>query len=249
MQNSFAPLLEGKNAFSRKFGSLGNGVDPYISGYSFINFSTIPKSLPQIINATRLETVVADARQISNVLNSSMFSTTLPGKNLNNVDIQALGGITWSAPSSITQDNTFSVRFLEFSGLPIHSIFKGWCRLIRDSRSGTSLLDEANGDLSYLSSNYGSTVYYWTTKPDGVTLEFSCCLVGAYPQRDPTDLFGHDIASNDRVDIDMDFKFLYMWEEKWVEEKCREFALERKTTAFNGRTNSGEINQEYSDNI
>ena len=43
--NSFATMANGSNTFTRKWGTNTNAVDPYITGFQFIQFSYIPKGL------------------------------------------------------------------------------------------------------------------------------------------------------------------------------------------------------------
>ena len=46
---------------------------------------------------------------------------------------------------------------------------------------------------AYNKENYGATLAYWTTKPDGVTVEFAAIYTGMFPTKDPMDLFSGDV--------------------------------------------------------
>ena len=245
-KNSFAALANGFNKFSRKFGTDTNEVVPYISGAGFIHFATIPTYLPAIVNHHKPQTIISGADEIRNILESCNVSCTIPGKQLNTTEFTGLGGITWSVPTNVTTDTTLSMRFWESSDTPILSIFHGWVRMIRDSRSGVSLLV----DEQYKKSNYASNLYYWTTKPDGESIEYAACFSGLYPTKDPSDLYGYDVSVIDKLEVDMDFKFDYMWEQDWVYERCLDLARSRKSNAFpvsatQLSSTSGEINSAY----
>lgn len=245
-KNSFAALANGLNKLTRKFGTDVSEVVPFESGYGFIHFSTIPPFLSQVVNYHKPEIIISGEDEIRNILESANLSCTIPDKQINSTEFQGLGGITWSVPTTISVDNNLSMRFLECSDTPVLSIFHAWVRMIRDSRSGTTLL---TGDL-YRKANYASNVYYWTTKPDGRSVEYAACFSGVWPTKDPSGLFGYDISVNDKIEIDMDFRFDYMWEQDWVYTRCAELAARRASDAFPvGITNlsniGGEINTAY----
>jgi hypothetical protein len=245
-KNSFAAMANGSNKFTRKFGTEAGEVMPYISGRGFVHFSTIPANLYQVVNYHKGDVLISNNDEIKNILESAVISTNVPGKQVNTAEFTGLGGITWSVPTSVTSDNTLNMRFIETSGLPILSIFHAWVRMIQDNRAGVSLLVGDN----YSKSNYASNVYYWTTKPDGVTVEYAACYTGVLPTKDPADLYGYDLASLDKVEVDMDFRCDWVWEEDWVYTRCRDLAQVRKANAFPvamGQLSStaGEINTAY----
>lgn len=243
--NSFAPLANGTNKFTRKFGTDVNEVVPYTSGRGFVHFATIPRNLNAVTNHHRPEIIIADNNDIRNILESSNISLTIPGKQVNTTEFTGLGGITWGVPTTVTTDSAISMRFIEMSSLPILSIFHGWVRMIQDNRAGVSLLQ---GD-EFKKANYASNVYYWTTKPDGETVEYAACFTGVFPLKDPSDLYGYDLSVVDKVEVDVDFRFDYMFEEKWVYNRCADLATLRKNSAFpvtvNNLSDSGEINTSY----
>lgn len=245
-KNSFAVLANGSNRFTRKFGTEAGAVEPYITGRGFIHFSSIPTNLYQIVNYLKGDTLVSNNDEIKNILESANLSFNGPGKQVNTAEFTGLGGITWTVPTSVTTDNTLTARFLEASGTPILAIFHAWVRLMQDNRGGVSLLVGDN----YTKGNYTSNLYYWTTKPDGVTVEYAACYTGVFPTKDPADLYSTDLASVDKLEIDMDFRCDWVWEEDWVYNRCRELAASRKASAFPVSmgalsSSSGEINTAY----
>lgn len=226
MNNSFVHASNGDNRFSRKFGNVKNYIDPYISGYMFSHFSYLPPKLGELVahtGGTGGPHNIGDNTAISKVLATLAQSVTIPGATVNTTEMIGLGGIKWAVPTSIDVDTTVSVKYLETSGLPIHAIMHGWVRLIRDYRAGVSALNDTGTGLSqitYSLPNYTGTMYYWTTKPDGKSIEYYSCISGMFPRKDPTDLFSGDIAANDKVEIDIDYNANWLWHEDWVRDNC-----------------------------
>lgn len=115
------------------------------------------------------------------------------------------------------------------SGLPIMRIIGGWVKLIRDNKIGLGPL--IGGD--YNKSSYAATVFYWTTKPDGKTVEFSACYSGVFPTKDPQDLFTGDLASVDKLEMDISFNVDFVWHEDWVSQKCQQLANQCHSSDLN----------------
>ena len=221
MKYSFDAL--GTNILTRKFGGTTVGVaDPYITGYHFIWFDIIPAG---IVNYTKdFNSNIQSTDEIRNILAASCLSVTPPGGTLNKVDFTGLGGIKWSVPGNIDYGNSVSVKFLEFNRTPILDIFSGWFKLIRDYRTGvTDLVDTSMGS-GYTKATYAAVMYYWTTAPDGVTVEFFACYDGVFPIKDPADLYGSDVENVGKVEVEIEFNVDYQWREPWVYRKCQMYA-------------------------
>ena len=232
MHNSFNVVAE--NQFDRNFGGTTVGVaDPYISGYHFINFVKLPIELTKFIKYGDGERHgIGSELEISQTLNASCLSVTPPGGTLNKAEFTGLGGIKFAVPTNVDYGNTLTVKFLEYSSLPILSIIGGWVRMIRDYRTGTSQLAGTAGTTEYTKANYAGTLLYWTTKPDGLTVEFSACYTGIFPTKDPMDLYTGDLTAVDKLEPDIEFNVDWIWHEKWVHDKAQELA-----TAIHGSNN------------
>ena len=220
-KSSFSNVSNGSNMFTRKWGgsSLEYAVDPYITGYHFIFFSYVPpKLIDNIKHANGPDRFNSNA-EVKNFLHSSCLSVTLPGGTLNKAEFNGLGNTRYAVPSNVDYDNTCTIRFLEFSGLPVLAIFHGWTRMIRDYRAGVSTLAETSD--SYTKSNYAASMYYWTTQPNGLYVEEFELLTGMFPQKDPRDQYGHDLTSIDKLEVDIDFNVDTMWHEGWVKDQCQ----------------------------
>jgi len=216
------------NIFSRKFGGTTIGVaDPYVTGYHFIWFDLLPSKLLASINAYKgLSGASMSDNQVRRVLAASCLSVTPPGGTLNKVEYTGLGGVKWAVPGNVDYGNTVSVKFFEFNKTPILDIMHSWVKMIRDYRTGAtdfSIEDGESGE-GYTKSTYAGLLYYWTTAPDGVTVEYYACYDGVFPSKDPQDLYTSDVETVGRLDVEIEFNVDYAWHEQWVHEKCQGFA-------------------------
>ena len=223
--------------------------EPYVSGYSFIKFLHMPTDLSAVLS-TDLETVsqafpgdhqlhttqpAKDTKLAGNFLEHAMNSVTPPGGTINEVEINGLGGLKWGVPGSMDYGNSISIKYLEFSGLPIARIHRAWCNMIRDNRMGTTHMDNggAGHGMSYIKENYAATMAYWTTKPDGVTVEFAAIYTGMFPSKDPMDLFSGDITSVDKLEIEIEYNVDMIYNDSSAYDECQKLA---KTTAYGSFT-------------
>ncbi len=211
--------------------------EPYISGYSFISFLHMPADLTNVLSNSidyiGLQTaqhnkpgktydhVTASATQSATAgvfLEHAMNSVTPPGGTINKVEIQGLGGSKWAVPGGMDYQNSISIKYLEFSGLPVARIHRAWCNMIRDNRMGTTHMDNsgAGHGAAYNKQNYAATMAYWTTKPDGCTVEFCAIYTGMFPTKDPMDLFSGDITSIDKLEIEIEYNVDMIYNDNWV---------------------------------
>ena len=217
MKNSFTKVQS--NKFSRNFGGTTKGVaDPYVTGYHHIYFTSIPAGISKFMTGSSGSMAPGS---IKDLLAGSCLSVTPPGGTLNRVEFTGLGGTKWAVPGNIDYGNTVSVKFLEFNGTPIADIFHAWIKLIRDYRTGVTDLAEQSNLTGYTKSTYAGLMYYWTTAPDGKTVEYYAAYDGVFPTKDPQDLFSSDVETVGRMDIEIEFSLDYIWHEPWVRNKCQ----------------------------
>lgn len=198
----------------RNFGGTNEGMvaEPYISGWQYTKW-ILPSGFTEIqIPSTADGANGMSVAQAANVLAATCTSFTPPGGTLESAEFNALAGAKYSVPTTVTYGNSITAKFVEFSGLPILRILHSWVNMIRDNKSGLTKLQGAE----YIKSKYAGSVLYWTTKPDGKTVEFAAAYNGVFPKKDPQDLFPGDIASVDKVEIDCEFNCDFVYQEDWV---------------------------------
>lgn len=211
------------NTFSRNFGGTTIGIaEPYVSGYHHIFFERIPAKLEDYVKVTGSQGDLQKAEIVS-LLSASCLSVTPPGGTLNKVSFTGLGGTKWAVPGNADYGDSVSIKFLEYSGLPIISIFHGWVRMIRDYRSGATNLDVGDDRAGYNKSTYAGLLYYWTTAPDGETIEYFACYDGVFPLKDPQDLLASDVESVGKIEPEIEFNVDYIWHEDWVKDAIQSF--------------------------
>ena len=216
------------NTRDRNWGGTANSVacEPYLSGYSYVRWQ-VPDALKRFIKVNLVtnqndQTLTPKGpNDINNTLESACTSVTPPGGTINRAEYTGIGGVKWSVPSSMDYGDSITLRYIEFSGLPILRIHRAWFNMIRDNKigltafSGSTVSGFSKSDV-YNKSNYSATLLYWTTKPDGVTVEFAAAYSGVFPTKDPHDIFTGDITAIDKVEIDIDYNVDMIWQEDWV---------------------------------
>ena len=216
MRNSFSNVSG--NLFSRNFGGTTIGVaDPYITGYHFIHFDSFPDIISYIPKRCNLS-----ASEVTQVLSATCTGVTPPGGTLNKIEFTGLGGTKWAVPGNIDYGNTVSLKFVEMESLPIASIMHGWVKLMRDYRHGAAHI--AHGVDDSTKKRYSALLYYWTTAPDGITVQYYACYDGVFPAKDPQDLFASDVETIGKLDVEIEFNVDYTWHEEWVRDKCQAFS-------------------------
>lgn len=218
MKYSFQELQQ--NIATRKFGGTTHGVaDPYITGYFYAFFDRLPSALTNY--TSQGNSGIASISDIKSVLAATCTGVTPPGGTLNNVEFTGLGGVKWGVPGNIDYGNTVTLKFFEMNKTPLYDILHGWFKLIRDYRTGvTDLSDGANGE-GYTKKTYAGLLFYWTTAPDGKTVEMAQCYDGVYPMKDPQDLFTSDVETVGKLDMEIEFHIDTAWDEPWVRQKCQ----------------------------
>ena len=241
--NPFANVItNAKGANDRHFGGTGDSIvaDPYISGYHYIQFVKLPEMLKSEY-VKHGDGAVAGSKlsgDMESFLAGSCLAVTPPGGTINKTEFTGIGGVKWAVPTNMDYNTSVTVKFLEFSSLPVLSIIHGWCKLIRDYKTGLTGLNTQ--DDAYTKSAYSASMFYWTTKPDGKTIEYSACYTGMFPTKDPQDLFTGDLTAVDKLEIDVEFNVDWIWHETWVHDACKKYADQRNNKVIGGyRDSSG----------
>jgi hypothetical protein len=222
MKSSFSVLQD--NILTRKFGGTRAGAaEPYVTGYFFTWFMHLPPLLSSVVSDVAGYSITDT--DIRNILAATTLNVTPPGGTLNKVDFTGLGGIRWAVPGNIDYGNEVTVRFFEFQGTPLLHILHGWVKLIRDYRYGiTDRLKAGDSGDGYMKKTYAGSLFFWTTAPDGATVQYSAAYDGVFPNKDPQDLFTSDIDTVGRLDLEIGFNVDYTWHEPWVKDFCTKWA-------------------------
>jgi len=197
---------------NRNFGLDVNREDAYVTGYFFGLFSdsaetpntfkNIRKSLDEMYGCD----YVKGPDDIKYVLAAFLTGApTLPSGTLNFDTIQAMGGTKWGVASNVDYGDTFTLHFVEMSGIPIIKIISAWFNMIRDRNSGRSRLK------NYAKTEFSLDFVYATTRPNGTEIEFAALFTGCYPLKDPLDLLSGDVATVGQLGLDIDFHFDRVW--------------------------------------
>lgn len=218
MASSFYSVNQ--NMFTRKFGTHTAPVEPYITGYHFCEWVKLPNALSDSTLYEGKEPLkLAD---IKSLLNGLTYSVNVPSRTINKTEIVGLGGVKWTAPTSQDEDTNISCRYLETVDLPIKRIMHAWTTLLRNNLTGTSYIESR-----YDKSQYSGAMYYWTVTPGGRDVQFYACYTGLWPTKDPNDSFSHDVAANDKLEIDIDYSFDQAFYSSWVLTNVNNFAERR----------------------
>lgn len=238
---SFAQIVQ--SIRDRNFGGTKQTMvaEPYVSGYQY-TYWKLPDQLGEVrgyyqSSMNEVSELFSSVTDMANVLSATCTSVTPPGVTLNTVEFNAIGGAKYYAPGSIEPGTELSCRFTEFSGLPVHGILHRWVEMIRHNRTGTTKLEGSD----YAKNNYSGTVLYWTTKPDGKTVEYAAAYSGVFPKSSMLESFSGDITSVEKVELEVSFQIDFIYTEDWVYEAAQAKADE---AAYMAGTWTGERNKE-----
>ena len=215
------------NAYSRTFGGTKKGTaDPFIGGYFGVYFTDIPESLKLDNMAKDISSQSSSkGSSVATLLSASCLSLNVPSVTLNKTTFNGIGSKKWAVPTNIDVGDSISLRFMEYSGLPIAKIFYHWVNAIRNIRHMASALK----DGTYTKSNYSCSIYYWITNPSmnpsKKDIEVAFCFTGCFPDKAPIDAFNADVGTNDKVEHDITFNVDEVFcsldpEQEWVATKC-----------------------------
>jgi len=121
-----------------------------------------------------------DKESSSEILESLVLSVTFPESTNSMISTTTI------------KKGKLELRFLEISGLKVSKIMDYWYK-IKGEYSGICMTP---------------SLAYWTTQPDGKTMEF-CSIMGGIAPINPFDWkeFGSDIRANDKLEFDVEFSY------------------------------------------
>ena len=172
-KQAFANLYA--NPYTKTFGGTNKGTaDPFISGY----FGCYFQDLPQALTTQKVNQLGFGNTSFNKLLSAIALSVTVPAVTINKTTFTGIGGKKWSVISNIDVGDSLTVRFTEFSGIPIGKILYSWGKIARSVRHHVSAL----GAGEYTKSQYAASLYYWTMRPsmnpDAKDVEVAFCFTG-----------------------------------------------------------------------
>ena len=234
--SAFVKMLD--KVRQRNFGGtdVNCACEPYVSGYGFIKWY-LPHNLGNYFKALKItdsdhQTGSAENyTQAEKYLSAACVGLTPLSQTINGVDYDASAGVKFSVMTKVINGYSINIKYLEMSGTPIFRIHKAWIEYLRDAKTGFNI-SMTNGGLLSQKNDYCGNVLYWTTKPDGVTVEFCALYSGVYPTVDPQDAFSFDIGSIDKVELDFSYHTDYVWTDPWVRTLAEKYAKGEKEKAY-----------------
>ncbi len=197
------------------FGGNHDSLDPYTTGYHYLYFS-LPTGLTS---------------SYGNFLQTVCQSVTIPGITVNNIEYTGLNDFKWNYPGTVEYDNQrFTAKFIEFAGLPILQIIGEWVNIFRNMIYGV-----ANEQGGYSQRAFKGSALYATTLFDGVTVQYAAHFTGIYPTKIPTDAYGSDKTTHDKVEHEIEFAFDMMYTGEQVIKRARD----KVEATYNNAVNAG----------
>ena len=171
------------------FGDQSTFIDPYTTGYQWLFFTGLPKSLEE---------------QHGSFLTAICQSVTIPGITVNQISHGGTNNFTWQTPGTVEfTSKSFSVKMQEFVGLPTLSIVGQWVNIFRNMLTGTADLESGSASQG----DYKGKAIYVTTMFDVRQVAFAAAFTGIYPTTVPTNNFSSDKTTHDKVEHEIEFSF------------------------------------------
>lgn len=175
--------------------------DPYMSGFAFIKWITVPKWLPN-----------PEEFKLFSERNFKAFS----GLSDIQMDTSAVtAGFTSNEShyaKSITKNSDFTLKYTEHSGSPLTKQYNAWVSGIRDPKTGIATYPGLAGAEDYHSSNHTGVLLYVVTRPDadnfagGRNIEFAALYTKIMPTKIALNHFNYENGNHDVTDLDQEFK-------------------------------------------
>ena len=244
--SAFVKMLDKVRQHNYGGTSVNCACEPYISGYGFIRWY-LPHNLGKYFTALKIQDSDHQTGSAENYIQAEKYlsqacvSVTPMSQTISGVDYDASAGVKFNNMTKVTNGFNLNIKYLEMSGTPIFKIHKAWIEYLRDAKTGFKV-NMTYGGKPEQKNDYCGNVLYWTTKPDGITVEFSALYSGIYPTVDPQDAFSFDIGSIDKTELDYSYHIDYIWTDPWVRTLAEKYAKQapygkKDSTSWAGYTN------------
>jgi len=221
---------------NRNFGGTSSiySCEPYISGYGFIKWYLPVANLNSYLNSLKIADSLNQVgtpfneKEAEKYLSAACVGVTPPSQSIIGVGYDASAGVKFENMTKVTNGNTINIKYIEMSGIPIFKIHKAWVEYLREAKTGLDVPMSWSGKPEH-KNDYCGNILYWTTKPDGSTVEYAALYSGVYPTVDPHDMFAFDVNNVDKVELDISYHVDYIFTDPWVINTAKKYAQEKAT--------------------
>ena len=208
-----------------------NSFDPFMSGYAFIKWLSVPSWIGGDKGVEFKALSEKNFKGFSGINDISMDTSSIIAGFTGNESHYAKG---------ITKSGEFTLKHQEHSGSPLTSIYNQWVSGIRDPKTGIATYPK-DFNLEYHSSNHTGVLLYVVTRPDannfaGKNIEFAALFTKVMPTKIALSHFNFETGNHDVNDIDQEFK-AYMNIGQAVEDFAAKYMSEKAIYPFYNENN------------
>jgi len=180
--------------------------DPYVSGYSFIVWTKIPKWIESQFGEGNVQAFMQKNFHSFSQISSIELQTAMQSHGFTANES--------AFATTIQKGNTeFTLKLQEFSGSPVRNLFSFWVSGIRDPESGIATYPKMFG-MDYAAKNHTGELLYIVTRPDANNVgrpivEFACYYDAVFPVSIPMDHLNYEKGSHDGQELDIQFKGVF----------------------------------------
>ena len=181
--------------------------DPYITGYSYIYWTALPKFL------TSGSPLVDKTWAVDwKTLTQSNFKSF---DGISDIQLDAeeltagMNGRTMAIPSNSKFESTsYTMKFQEMTGSRLRELAHLWVTGIRDPETGFASY-HGNTSLPYSMANHTAELLYMVTDPGGQKIEFACYLTNLMPTKVPMSHLNYSSGEHSLAEFDIEFRGNY----------------------------------------
>jgi len=187
--------------FNGAFASENIVRDPFVTGFAFIKWLTLPKWVESYLGNGVLQALTEKNLRAFQGIQDLEMSLMTTQEGFTPSDIQWAG--------TISKPTGFSMTHREFSGSPIRRAIQYWVTGIRDPRTGIATYPQT-ADVEYSAANHTGELMYIVTRPDANNaaknpIEFACLFTMVMPVRIPQNHLNFQAGQQDGAELEIQF--------------------------------------------
>lgn len=202
--------------------------DPLLTGYGQVRWISIPAWVEAVFANKNPKPFLAANMKSFQGLEDIGLDTESVTTGFNANEYKVAGGTKKG-------NSQFSMKFQEYSGSPIRSLFQYWQFGIRDPETGIATYPTQTGGR-YGAAEHAGSLLYIATRPDaqnldGNNIEFAAYYTNVYPMNVPLQHLNYEQGQRGQVELDIQFSGTFH-----ISDKVTKFAYETlRTTNFQWR--------------